>query len=162
MGAENQLLWDVLEEHLDEAGFLWERWERSLVSPLLRPRQVAEGDEARLLAHVEGLTIGGSAAADGLLEPALREGEAGEASAAALALLALPDGLARLRAALADGDPDQRETPTRARRGAPGPRARHPRSRGTAGGSAPDRRVERRAPPERPPRRRVHRRRAGR
>jgi len=114
MGAERQVLWDVLEEHLDEAGFLWQRWELALVSPQLLARQVDEGDEARLLAHVEGLAVGGSAAADGLLEAALREGEAGEVSAAALALLARPDGLARLRAALVDGEAERREAATRA------------------------------------------------
>jgi hypothetical protein len=57
MSAEALVLWDAVEEHLEEAGFQWERWERALVSPLLRARQVVDGVEARLAAHIEGLTI---------------------------------------------------------------------------------------------------------
>ena len=112
--AERPVLWDVVEEHLDEAGFLWERWERALLSPSLRARQVADGDEARLLAHVDGLVVAGPRAIDRLLEPALRQGEPGAAAAAAHALLELPGGLARWRAVHAGGAGARRHSMARA------------------------------------------------
>ena len=114
MRADSLVLWDVVEEHLEEAGFQWERWERALVSPLLSARQVADGVEGRLAAHLEGLAVAGSAAADRLLVPALHEGEPGEAAAAATAILESPGGISRVRAALADAGGERRRLVTRA------------------------------------------------
>ncbi len=77
---------DVLEEHLDEAAFLWSQWERALVAGHYELADTA-GLEERLLAHVDGLVVGGEAAVAALLLPALETDEPERISAAALALL---------------------------------------------------------------------------
>ena len=77
---------DVLEEHLDEAAFLWTQWERALVSPLFALADIAELEE-RLLAHVDGLVVGGEAAATELLLPGLETDELERIAVSALALL---------------------------------------------------------------------------
>lgn len=82
-----RILWDVLQEHLDEAAFLWRQRERGLASWEESLEDVAEGDEARLLAHVEGLVIGGAPVATRLLLPALEGEDVWLVGAAALALL---------------------------------------------------------------------------
>ena len=92
--SEEQILWNVVEEHLDEAAFLWGQWERALISPLFSVRQVAERVERRLLAHVDGLVVGGVSVARRLLGPALTNGMADEACAAAWALLNSEDAAA--------------------------------------------------------------------
>lgn len=81
------VLMDVLEEHLNEAAFLWSQWESALVSANHGLEDTAECEE-RLLAHVDGLVIGGEAAVGELLLPALETDERARISAAALALLA--------------------------------------------------------------------------
>ncbi|NOK02302.1 MULTISPECIES: TIGR02270 family protein [Myxococcus] len=81
------ILWDILEEHLNEAAFLWGQWERSLRSPRYVLREVIDGPEERLLAHVEGLREGGALTVERLLRPALEEEEAGLFCAAAFTLL---------------------------------------------------------------------------
>ena len=82
------MLWDVVEEHFQEAAFLWIQRERSLRAPDQLLADIAEGDEHRLVAHLEGLLHAGPRAAERLLVPALRESQAGEVAVAALALLA--------------------------------------------------------------------------
>lgn len=86
------LMKDVYEEHLDEAAFLWTQWERALVAP-----DYTLGDteplEERLLAHLDGLVVGGGPVADMLLTPALESEEPARLSAALWALLANPAGL---------------------------------------------------------------------
>ncbi len=86
--ASRPVLWDVVEEHFQEAAFLWMQRERSLRAPDLLLADVAEGDEYRLVAHLEGLLHAGPRAAERLLLPALAEGQPGEVAVAALALLA--------------------------------------------------------------------------
>ncbi len=81
------MLWDVVEEHLDEAAFLATQWEQALVSPTHTLSEVADRVEARLLAHVDALVVGGERVVERLLEPALQDGSEGMAFAAALALL---------------------------------------------------------------------------
>jgi uncharacterized protein (TIGR02270 family) len=81
------VMMDVLEEHLNEATFLWSQWERALVSPLYDLADTAECEE-RLLAHVDGLVVGGEAAVGELLLPGLETDEQERISAAAVALLA--------------------------------------------------------------------------
>ncbi|MDC0669993.1 TIGR02270 family protein [Nannocystis radixulma] len=83
-------LWDVLEEHLDEAEFLWGQWEQSLVAPNYTLEEVETTVEPRLFAHLDGLVIGGAAAAERLLVPALESDESTRVSAAAFALLLGP------------------------------------------------------------------------
>ncbi|MCY0986564.1 TIGR02270 family protein [Nannocystis sp. ILAH1] len=88
--VEVEPLWDVVEEHLDEAEFLWGVWQHSLVAPDYTLDEVAEGPEERLFAHLEGLVVGGARVAERLLLPALAGDEPSRVSAAALALLQGP------------------------------------------------------------------------
>ena len=62
---------DVVEEHLDDAEFLWSQWERSLVSPHHTLAEVATREEERLLANVDGLVAGGASVRARLVVPAL-------------------------------------------------------------------------------------------
>ncbi|MDC0718273.1 TIGR02270 family protein [Nannocystis bainbridge] len=100
--SDDEPLWDVLEEHLDEAEFLWESWEGSLVAPNYTLAEVEANVESRLHAHLDGLVIGGPVAAQQLLVPALESDESGRVAAAAAALLLGPDetALSTLFAAL--------------------------------------------------------------
>ena len=76
----------MLERHLEEACFLWGQWERSLVSPEHSLEEV-EGLEARLLAHLDALVLGGRRVAARLLLPALESDELESVGCAAFALL---------------------------------------------------------------------------
>ncbi len=89
------LVWDVLREHFQEAVFLWKQRQRSLLASDYVLSEIAEGDEARLFAHLEGLVIGGRPAAERLLVPALEGEETASIAVAACALLmpAEPDWL---------------------------------------------------------------------
>lgn len=82
------LHWDIVEEHFQEAAFLWSQRERALRSSDHALSDIAEGDEYRLVAHLEGLVHAGPRAAEHLLLPALRDGVPCEVAVAALALLA--------------------------------------------------------------------------
>jgi uncharacterized protein (TIGR02270 family) len=79
--------WDIYEEHLDEAEFLWGRWEDALVAANYALDDVAVGPEARLLAHLDGLVLGGSPVANELLLPAIGSDEPGRNAAAAWGLV---------------------------------------------------------------------------
>ncbi|MFO0648416.1 MAG: TIGR02270 family protein [Polyangiales bacterium] len=107
---ESLILWDVVEEHLDEAAFLVEMWTRACAAHDQTWRDVERAFGERLRAHLDALVIAGDAAAKRLLAPALADGdtERDRATACALALLASPGGAgldATLRA-LADAEPD--------------------------------------------------------
>lgn len=95
-------LWDVVEEHLDEAEFLFEQWEHALVAPNYTLEEVADGPEARLMAHLDGLVVNGPLVARKLLLPTIddEDAEPFRVRAAALALLQTP-GDAGLDAVLA-------------------------------------------------------------
>src|SRR4051794_14057106 len=82
------VLWDVAEEHLDEAEFLWDQWEKSLDAPNYALAEVAERPEERLLAHVDGLLAGGPEVIAKLVLPALDAEEPARITAAAYTLLA--------------------------------------------------------------------------
>lgn len=96
-------VWDIVEEHLDEAEFLWEQWEHSLVAPHYTLTEVADGPEERLLAHLDGLVVNGPLVAERLLVPTISDldAEPTRVRAAALALLQRPDeaGVASVLAA---------------------------------------------------------------
>lgn len=85
-------LWDIVEEHLDEAEFLWGMWEHSLVAPNYTLDEVADGPETRLTAHIDGLVVNGPLVARKMLIPALEDEEPDRVSAAAAALLHGPRG----------------------------------------------------------------------
>jgi len=86
--ARSPVRWDIVEEHLDEAAFLWTQWEHALVSPRYTLADVADGPEERLKAHVDGLVVGREPVAERLLIPALAHDEPEYRFAAASALLA--------------------------------------------------------------------------
>ncbi|WP_434349032.1 TIGR02270 family protein [Myxococcus virescens] len=107
---------DVIEEHFSEAAFLYSQWERALRGTNYNLEETAQLEE-RLLAHLDGLVLGGEPVAEALLSPALDGGEPGEVFcsvfasiaesppaalevALALAPVAPPEVLASLRRAL--------------------------------------------------------------
>jgi len=92
-------IWDVVEEHLDEAAFLWTQWEAALASPRYAIAEVAAGPEERLVAHLDGVAVAGEAADERLLVPALTGRDPGRVAAAA-AVLAAAGRLAPVRAAV--------------------------------------------------------------
>lgn len=83
------ILWDVVEEHLDEAEFLAEVWHVNLDSPAYLRDEFERGPQERLMAHVDGLVVGGDEVRTELLEATLadEDTEQWRAAAAALALL---------------------------------------------------------------------------
>ncbi len=88
----SRVRWDIVEEHLDEAEFLFEQWTSALESSTRGLDRIAMGAERRLIAHVDALAVGEAEVADGLLWPALApEAEsAARVTAATLALLVAP------------------------------------------------------------------------
>lgn len=107
---ESLILWDVVEEHLDEASFLVEMWERACAAHDYTWRDVERSFGERLRAQLDALVIAGAPAAKRILAPALAEGdtERDRATACALALLAAPGGggLDATLRALSDAEPD--------------------------------------------------------
>ncbi len=86
------ILWDIVEEHLDEAEFLVGACEEASDSPLYTLRQLARGPEHRLWAHIDGLLVGGPTTAQRFLLPVFEgDAERARAAAAALALLTVDD-----------------------------------------------------------------------
>ena len=132
------ILWDVVEEHLDEAAFLWTQWERGLQSPLYKLHELRDRVEERMLAHLDGLVVGGEAVAQRLLYPALTEGLGGIAFAAAMALLlsGRPEAEEAVCSALATAAPPQREEIIRALCLCPSP-SRQARLLGLISGEVP-------------------------
>lgn len=79
------ILLDIIEEHLEEADFLWQQRTNALTDRAYNFGGLAELEE-RLLAHFDGLLLGGKEAWP-LLEPKLAAGEVGEVFAAAFVAL---------------------------------------------------------------------------
>jgi uncharacterized protein (TIGR02270 family) len=79
--------WDIFEEHLDEAEYLWARLARARMSPDYTLAETEEV-ESRLVAHLEGLAGGGRVVSERLVEPALEADAPERTSAATYALLA--------------------------------------------------------------------------
>ncbi len=98
-------IWDIVEEHLDEAAFLWKQWESALASPRYTIAEVAAGPEERLVAHLEGVAVAGPDADEALFAPALAAKDAGRVAAAA-AVLAASGRLDPVRAAIRPDGPD--------------------------------------------------------
>src|SRR5271166_6290087 len=84
--------WDIVAEHLDEAGFLRQLWEEALWAHNFTLSEIASGPEERMLANLDGLVVGGSLVAETSLLPALAGADPGVVFAAAFALLASEDG----------------------------------------------------------------------
>lgn len=85
--ADAWVLWDVVEEHLDEAEFGVVQFRRMLDHPSVTLADLGSWQE-RLAAHVDGLVVGGPAVIRRLVVPALEAAEEPErVTACALALL---------------------------------------------------------------------------
>lgn len=67
------ILWDVIKEHLDEAVFHFEQWQRGLSSPVFVLDQITDGFEDRIEQHITGFLKAGAPAAERLLYPELEE-----------------------------------------------------------------------------------------
>jgi len=106
--GERPILWDIYQEHLDESAFLWTQWETALEAANYTLAEVAAGPEERLLAHLDGLVLGGKPVTERLLLPALGD-EPELARPAAWALLAAEDAdhFDVVLAALAAAEPPQ-------------------------------------------------------
>jgi uncharacterized protein (TIGR02270 family) len=86
------ILWDVVEEHLEEAAFLAEQHARASDSPTLDLAGLERG-EARLAAHLDGLLQGGAPVYERIVEKALLEPDPEDPSrVVAAALVALGSG----------------------------------------------------------------------
>ncbi|MCX4240160.1 hypothetical protein [Paraliomyxa miuraensis] len=84
----DEIVWTIVEEHLDEAEFLVEQWRNARRSPLHTLSELAEGIEARLAAHVDGLSCNGPLALEQVVWPVIEDGaELDRVAAAALTLL---------------------------------------------------------------------------
>jgi uncharacterized protein (TIGR02270 family) len=116
MEQSTAIRWDIIEEHLDEAAFLYGQWEEALRSPLYTLAEIAEGPEERMLAHLDGLVLGGAPVAKKLLLPALGSDEPAVVFAAAFGLLdgGRPEDFESLVAALEKGEPPRRAAIRRA------------------------------------------------
>ncbi len=87
------ILWDVIEEHLDEAEFLFERWNQALFQPVFDLNELARTFEPRFFAHIDAILIGGTEVARQVLLPVLHAAkDPVRATVAALALLSNPEG----------------------------------------------------------------------
>jgi uncharacterized protein (TIGR02270 family) len=89
------VLWDVQEEHLGEAEFFFEVWERCIDSPIHTLAEVRAGPEERLMAHTKGLVIGGQPVLSRLVRPVLDEDLDDDRHRTAAAALAILDGAGR-------------------------------------------------------------------
>ena len=100
MTAAGAVLWNVVEEHLDEAEFLLELWWAAARSAHFSLERLQRTAEKRLVAHLDGLSLGGEVVAHRLLWPTLAADADGgwpRATAATLALLGQPGTDARDR-----------------------------------------------------------------
>ena len=99
--GELPVIWEVIDQHLEEAGALWSGWEEALLAPDRTLAELAASDEERLLAHLEGLVVGGPPVAIERLLPALADDMDHElVLAAALGLLCGPAAVSHLEPVL--------------------------------------------------------------
>ena len=87
VSEDQHVLWHILEEHLSEASFLLEMWERALFSNDYTPEELSSLIESRLTAHLDGLAVGGKVVVEELLLPALIEAEEPETTTIAALLI---------------------------------------------------------------------------
>jgi uncharacterized protein (TIGR02270 family) len=82
------VIWDVVEEHLNEADFLLWQWRRAVFSPGYNLVKLSDTVEPRLFANLEGLYVGSDVVAEALLCPLLEEADSPElTTVAALVML---------------------------------------------------------------------------
>jgi uncharacterized protein (TIGR02270 family) len=112
----DSILWDVLQEHLDEATFGLEQFERALNHPLRTLSQLERYPERRLFAHLDGLVLGGPRVWNQLLRPVLRGEESPEPARVCVAAMTFlrAGELEPVWAALGHEDPAVRQAVVRA------------------------------------------------
>lgn len=71
--ADDLILWEVLEQHLDEAEFQADNFEYALDSAVYTLDTLGKGPERFLLAHIDALLIGGKPVIDRLIVPVVEE-----------------------------------------------------------------------------------------
>ncbi|MEM7139268.1 MAG: hypothetical protein AAF500_22040 [Myxococcota bacterium] len=86
-----QILWDVMEEYVDEAEYAVEVFESALEDPEYNLEELGEGPEEKLLACVDGLVVGGPIVATKLLVDELERADSEEPSRTTAVVLALLD-----------------------------------------------------------------------
>ncbi|MEX1363242.1 MAG: hypothetical protein AB1Z98_08955 [Nannocystaceae bacterium] len=106
MLGEEHILWDVVEEHLDEAEFLVEQWCSARSSASYTLEELRDGPEARLLAHVDAMVTNGPAALQRVAWPVIDSSDEPTAIAAA-ALAVLDSGDFRVLDASLEDAPGQ-------------------------------------------------------
>jgi hypothetical protein len=85
---DDGILWDVVEEHLDEAEFLWSAWERGLTAPNLTLTTWRAAPRRGCRRTSTGWWCAAPAVLERLLAPALHDYQRDRAAAAAWAWLA--------------------------------------------------------------------------
>jgi uncharacterized protein (TIGR02270 family) len=83
------LLFDIIEEHFDEAVFYFRLWDRAQDALDYTLDEVRRGPEELLRANIDGLVVGGEVAAERLLWPAIEGDEADHWAGPGVATLAL-------------------------------------------------------------------------
>lgn len=113
---EGDVLWDVVEEHLAEAQFGVEELQRCFESPVATLESVSRGIEPRLLAHIDGLALGGASVRAKLLDPIVSNPDPEEPAALVVAgfILASAGMFDALLPALAHEDDGVRQAAVRA------------------------------------------------
>lgn len=98
------VFWDIVEESLDEAEFLWNRFEGALLAPNQRLDDLSIWIEDRLAGSIDGLVAAGVAGVDRVLGPALGDKRATRIAVATHALIAgsTAPGLALVSSTLAE------------------------------------------------------------
>jgi uncharacterized protein (TIGR02270 family) len=99
------VFWDIVEESLDEAEFLWRRREAALAAHDRTPADVEDRIEDRWLGAIEGLCAPSTAAVRRVLAPALQSEDPAVVTVAAFALLteATVEGITCFREAFLGG-----------------------------------------------------------
>jgi uncharacterized protein (TIGR02270 family) len=92
VSASTEILWDVVEEHLSEAEFLVDQWLAAGQSARLTLADLQRTTERRLLAHIDGLALGGAAVARETLLPVMADDSEAPAARVAAATLGLLSG----------------------------------------------------------------------
>jgi uncharacterized protein (TIGR02270 family) len=111
MPNEDQIVWTVIEEHLDEAEFLVELWAGARRSGSYTLGELERGPETRLAAHVDGLVVNGPLALERVAWPVIEDPKAELFRVAAAALAVLDGGDFRVLAALDDPKKDEAPEP---------------------------------------------------
>ena len=83
------LLFDIIEEHFDEAAFYFQLWDRAQDALDYTLDEVRRGPEELLCANIDGLVVGGEVAAERMLWPAIEGDEADHWTGPGVATLAL-------------------------------------------------------------------------